>query len=346
MRRKHMSRMTPLLVILVAALVVVLWVRGSEVITALAISSTNSSIATVNISNAPSEVFNVRCFDASDNSQLTTVNKLALIGGDIKTIYCNATVMDANGVRDIKTFYGSVHSDTSTNFDTCAEDNVKCYVNETCINVTDINTSALEVRCTYKIWFNAQNTTIAGSWTPNITIIDTSGNYVWGDLGNRTNFSVDTLLAIGVNPLLAFGAKNAGTNMTNLGSTGADSPTVCAGATGGCNHTTSNYGNTQIDLQVNASVMACSQTGSITAEYIKVSTSYNDAYTSGYPLTATLGDSTSSLNTFNLASNATVGVPNSQPTIPTAGKTYWGVGIPLSAAGNCQGTIHFAAILG
>jgi hypothetical protein len=341
-----MSRMTPLLVILVAALVVVLWVRGSEVITALAISSTNSSIATVNISNAPSEVFNVRCFDASDNSLLTTASKLSLIGGDFKTIYCNATVMDANGVRDLKTFYGSVHSDTSTNFDTCGEDNVKCYVNATCTNVTDINTSALEVRCTYKIWFNAQNTTIAGSWTPNITIIDTSGNYVWGDLGNRTNFSVDTLLAIGVDPLLAFGAKNAGTNMTNLGSTGTDSPTVCAGATNGCNHTTSNYGNTQIDLQINGSAMACSQTGSITAEYIKVSTTYNTAYSSGYPLTATLSDSTSSLNTFNLVSNNTVGVPNSEPTIPTAGKTYWGVGIPLNAAGSCQGTIHFAAILG
>ena len=337
--------LTPVLVLVVAVLAVALFVRGGEVLTALAISSTNSSAATVNITNTAPQVFNVRCFNAADNAQITTSSKLSLLGGDVKAIYCNATVFESNGLGDLLSFYGSVHEDIATNGDLCAADVRWCYQNNTCENNTGINTTAEEVRCTFKLYFNADNTTVVGSWTGNITVKDSYANVAYNNLGaaNRTNFSVDTLLSIGVDPLIAFGAKSAGTNMTNLGSTGAVSPTVCAGASGGCNHSSYNYGNTQIDLQVNASAMTCSQTGSVTAEYIKVSTTYNTVYSSGYPLTATLSDSTSSLNAFNLAEN---NVASASAPTPTSAQTYWGIGVPLNTAGGCQGVIHFAAVLG
>jgi hypothetical protein len=337
--------LTPVLVLVVAVLAVALFVRGGEVLTALAISATNSSAATVNITNTAPQVFNVRCFNAGTNDQLTTANKLSLLGGDFKTIYCNATIIENNGFGDITAFYGSVHENIATNGDLCAEDVRWCYQNNTCENNTNINTTAEEVRCTFKLWFNADNTTVTGNWTGNITVKDTSSNVAYNNYGlaNRTNFSVDTLLAVGVDSLIAFGAKSAGTNMTNLGSTGTVSATVCAGATNGCNHSSYNYGNTQIDLQINGSAMTCSQAGSIPAGFIMVSTTYNTAYSSGYPLTATLSDSTSSLNAFNLAEN---NVASATAPLATSGQTYWGVGIPLSAAGNCQGVIHFAAVLG
>ena len=342
-----MSKLTPLLVLVVAVLAVALFVRGGEVLTALAISSTNSSAATVNITNTAPQVFNVRCFDASDNSQLTTASKLLLLGGSTKTIYCNATVFETNGVRDLTGFYGSVHEDIATNGDLCAEDDRWCYQNNTCSNVTDINTTALEARCTFILWFNADNTTVTGNWTGNITVKDSYPNVAYNNLGaaNRTNFSVDTLLAVGVDSLLAFGNKNAGTNMTNLGGTTSTSLGNATACDSECNHTVKNYGNTQIDLQVNGSTMTC-QPGSITAEYVKYHLTWNTAYASGYPLTATLSDSTSNLNTFNLAENNTASVANSFTPLPTQKDTYWGVGVPVNTKGNCQGTIHFAATLG
>ena len=345
------NKLTPVLVLIVAVLAVALFVRGSDVLTALAISETNSTASILNITNAAPEVTSVRCFDASDNSLLyvetvTNGGPLSLVGGDFKTIYCNATINDANGVSDIRHTHASVHTYDATGFDACGEDDRNCYINDTCENITDINSTARDVRCTFFLWFNAGNTSINGNWTANITVHDTGELHSTLSMGNRTNFSVDTLLAVGVDSIIAFGAKNAGTNMTNLGSTGTVSATVCAGAAGGCNHSSYNYGNTQIDLQVNASSLTCSQTGSIPAEYIKVSTTYNDAYIYGYPLTANLADSTSSLNTFNLAQNNTASIPNAQAPLSTTGTTYWGVGVPLNAAGNCQGVIHFAAVLG
>ena len=342
-----MSKLTPVLVLAVAVLAVALFVRGGEVLTALAISSTNSSAATVNITNTAPQVFNVRCFNAADNAQITTSSKLSLLGGDVKTIYCNATVFETNGVRDLTGFYGSVHEDIATSGDLCAEDDRWCYQNNTCANVTDINTTAMEVRCTFKLWFNADNTTVTGNWTGNITVKDSNNNVAYNNYGlaNRTNFSVDTLLAVGVDSLLAFGNKNAGTNMTNLGGTTSTPLGTATTCDSECNHTLKNYGNTQIDLQVNGSALTC-QPGSITAEYVKYHLTWNTAYASGYPLTATLSDSTSNLNAFNLAENNTASIPNVQAPLPTTGTTYWGVGVPLNAAGGCQGVIHFAAVLG
>ena len=342
------NKLTPVLVLIVAVLAIALFVRGSDVLTAMAISATNSSVATVDITNTAPQVFNVRCFNSGTDDQLTTASKLSLLGGDVKTIYCNATVFESNGLGDLLSFYGSVHEDIATNGDLCAEDDRWCYQNNTCENNTLINTTAEEVRCTYMLWFNADNTTVTGNWTGNITVKDsaTSPNVAFGNIGNRTNFSVDTLLALGVQSTLSFGTKSAGINMTNLGGTTGTVGGTATTCDNNCNHTSYNYGNTQIDLQVNASSLTCSQTGSIPAEYIKVSTTYNDAYIYGYPLTANLADSTSSMNTFNLAQNNTASIPNAQAPLSTTGTTYWGVGVPLNAAGNCQGVIHFAAVLG
>jgi len=343
-----MSKLTPVLLLAVVVLAVALFVRGGEILTALAISTTNSSAATVNITNTAPQVFNVRCFNDGTNDQLTTASKLSLLGGDSKTIYCNATVFENNGVRDLTTFYGSVHEDIATSGDLCAEDDRWCYQNNTCANVTDINTTAMEVRCTYKLWFNADNTTVTGNWTGNITVKDSNNNVAYNNYGlaNRTNFSVDTLLAVGVDNLLAFGTKVAGVNMTNLGGTTSTPLGTATTCDSECNHTVKNYGNTQIDLQVNASTMTCSQNGNIPAGFIMVHLTYNTAYASGYPLTATLSDSASSLNAYNLAENNTASVANSFTPLPTQKDTYWGVGVPLNAKGNCQGTIHFAAVLG
>jgi hypothetical protein len=335
-----MSRMTPLLVITVVGLVAILVLRGGQVMTALVIDQTNSTFSTVNVSNDAPAIFDVRCWDADTNTLLDVINGLSLVGGDQKTIYCNATAIDSNGVSDMVMGFGSVHTD-QVNED-CGEDNRNCYVNNTCANQTDINSTAREIRCTYKLWFNADNTTIFGSWTPNITVQDTT-QYSVATMVNRTNFSVNTLLAIGVDPGIAFGSKTAGVNMTNVGSGASDSATTCAGATGGCNHTSYNYGNVRIDIQVNSSTLSCTLAGSITAGYLHANLTYDSIYSQSYALTNTLAGP---FGDFDLAENNTAGVLNYINPTPTAKQTYWGIGVPPATSGNCQGAIHFAAIAG
>jgi hypothetical protein len=51
---------TPVLVLVVAVLAVALFVRGGEVMTAFAISATNSSVAITNITNAQPSCENVQ----------------------------------------------------------------------------------------------------------------------------------------------------------------------------------------------------------------------------------------------------------------------------------------------
>jgi hypothetical protein len=338
-----MSRLTPLLIITAVILAAVLIFKGGEVLTALAIGATNSTFATVNLTNEQPVVYNVRCWDISDYANVlsfSTLN-LSLLGGEQKTIYCNATVNNPEGLADLGTGSGTVRENTVN--DNCAGDNRNCYVNETCANQTDLNTTAREIRCTYKLWFNTDNTTISGLWSPNITIRDSAGGFGFGTAttGNRTNFSVNSLLAIGVDTVIAFGSKTAGVNMTNVGSTStSDSATVCIGASGGCNHTSYNYGNVRIDVRVNASTMSCTLAGSITAGYLHTNLTYNSIYSQSYAMTNALGGP---FGDFDLVENnvASTAAPSA-----TTKQTYWGIGVPPATSGSCQGIIFFAAISG
>jgi hypothetical protein len=337
--------LTPVLVLVVAVLAVALFVRGGEVLTALAISATNSSAATVNLTNVPTQISTVRCFLTTDNSLLTipTAN-LSLVAGASQQIYCNATVNDPDGTNDVIKIYGSVRTNAATSGDLCFEDDRWCYVNNTCENATTINVTAKEVRCTYKLWFNADNTSVSGSWTPNISTTDTTSQS-FGNVGNRTNFSVNTLLAIGVNPLIAFGNKKAGINMTNVGGTSGTPGGTDTACDSYCNHSSYNYGNTEMHIEVNATTMSCNAGGNIPAGFLRVNATYNSAYSESYILTNSL-DTTALSHTLVLNENNTASVRNADQPLPTIKASYWGIGVPNGAQGNCQGTIYFVADLG
>jgi hypothetical protein len=339
------NHLMPLLLLVVAVLVVALYTHGGQVITAFAISATNSSAATVNLTNVPTQISTVRCFDSSNNALLTIpTTNLSLVAGAFKQIYCNATANDPDGVNDVLRIFGSVRTDKATSGDLCFEDDRWCYVNNTCENATAINTTAKEVRCTYKLWFNADNTTQSGSWTPNITTNDTA-SMSYGNVGNRTNFSTDTLLAIGVDSLIAFGNKKAGINMTNVGGTTATAGGTDTTCDAECNQTVKNYGNVQIALMLNASVLQCTIGGSVPAGFLRTNITYNSAFGESYILTSTLTDSTTALRNFALNENTTASVRNSDQPLPSQKDTYWGIGVPNGAQGNCQGAIYFAAVL-
>jgi len=307
---------TPFLVLLVFALTIALFMRGGEVLTALSVSTTNSSAATVNITNSAPTCGAMTCYDTDD-----AADYIKPVGGGQRYAKCNATCNDENGWGNIQNYTGQMYNAGSGNCP--AAYNTNCYLNATCQNTTIAgNDTGQYVTCSYLFWYNADNTSQTGDWTGRIKAGDIPGT----EATATDTIDVQALLAIGVDSTLSFGSKSAGTNDTTLLKL----------------HNLYNYGNVQMDFQVNGSAMTCG-VGTITAEYLKVSLTAGDTFVSGYPLTATLsGPASSKFGLYNLDENVTT---TTQPPMAPNKSTFWGVGIPPARSGNCQGTIWFAAVL-
>ncbi len=317
--------LTPMLLLIVAILAVALFLRGSEVM--FAISSVNSSYALLNLTNAPPNVTNVRCYDALSWSQST----VTLIGGGSKEVLCNGTVEDYNGAADVTSVVGSLV--TSSN--NCThEDNLNCYMNTSCAFIS-LNSTFKNMECRFWLRYNAYNTTKSGTWTGNITVGDSGSAYRNGTAA----INVSELLAIGVNNILAFGGHSIGSNDSVVGT----------GACAACAHPVYNYGNVRIDILLNATNFTPGAVGICTQlvnGYLHVNNTDASSYALSYPLTGNPADSATAFSGFNLAANVTGGIPNSQMTVPTTGYTYWGIGVPAGVSGSCQATIWFTAVAG
>jgi len=306
--------LTTMLMVIAAALFIALLLRGGEVLTALAVSTTNSSAATVNITTAQSTCEPAACYDADD-----TTNYIDLVAGDLRYAKCNTTCNNNNGWGNMMNYTGTIGTSGS---DCTPADNRNCYQNNTCENTSAVNITAQKVTCSYLIWYNADNTSQSGSWTGGITAGEIGGSV---SVPATDTIGMQELLALGVDAVLSFGAKSAAVN-----------DTVTAQS-----HNIYNYGNIQMDFQVNGSAMTC-VVGTIAAEYLKASLSAATSYSAAYPMTASLGGPDSGkFNSFNLNENntATTQIPSA-----TSNPTYWGLGVPSGVNGNCQGTIWFAAV--
>jgi len=97
------KKITPILVLIVVALSIALFLRGGEVITALYVSTTNSSAVTVNISNTAPTCAGAICYDEDYTNDF-----IDLLGGTTRKVACNATCNDANGAADMITFRGQL----------------------------------------------------------------------------------------------------------------------------------------------------------------------------------------------------------------------------------------------
>jgi|GEM_PF-2087739 len=320
-KRKTGSNYTPILILFVILLSVALFIRGGEVITALIINTTNSSYATVNLTNtAPicePVAATMGIWDSVDNG--VAINLQA--GGNLTYVKVNTTCNDPNGIYDFLNFTGQFSDTTATV--PCTASNNNCTLNASCQNNSK-NTTAYNVQCTFMMWYNADNTTKSNKWFGNISVGDTGGNI------GRFNDSItmNELIAIGVNSPLSFGARSPNTNDSTIAS-----PYML---------NISNYGNVEIDFQVNGSIMSCTQGTFTTADWLHVNLTNGDQYSWAYPLSATLGNSAYLKNYFNLTQNNTLATT---AVIPPSKPTYWGIGVPPGVSGNCQSTVWFAGVL-
>ena len=308
---------TSILVLVVAVLAVALFVRGGEVMTALAISTTNSTIVTVNITPSQVTCSAMTCYDADD-----TIDQVDLVGGYQRFVKCNASCNAPNGWGYVNNYTGTIGR---SGVSCTPASNLDCYQNDSCYNHTAFNTTLQYIECSYLFWFNSQNTTISGSWTGSLKAGD-NGGAVSPEASDT--IGVNTLLATGVNSTLAFGSKSAATN---------DSTCLAAQGTN-----VYNYGNIQMDVAVNGSAMTCNGAdNAIPAEYIHGNITPGAFYIDSYALSATLAGPDVAKSRFDV--NITASATTVGPPAVTARTLYWGIGIPAGVTGNCQSTIWFAA---
>ena len=158
----EMSKMlTPLLVLAVAVLAIALFLRGSEVM--YAVLSVNSTYATLNLTDVGPGI-NITCYDVPTSSSAN----ILLVGGDKREVVCNGTADDSNGNTELSSVMGYLSTANKKN---CTQDNLDCYTNNSCgFLSTVINTTAKYWECRYWLWFNAANTTKAGTWVGNATV--------------------------------------------------------------------------------------------------------------------------------------------------------------------------------
>ena len=317
--------LTPVLVLAIAILAVALFIKGSEVLVAYQVLTTNQSATTLNITNIAPTMESVNCYNYN-NALIGSMgsNPLALRGGTTARVVCNGTGNDKNGGGSINgTVSGSISGriyETAAGA-TCSADSTKCYVNASCATLTRKNETAQYFECSYSVYYHADNTSQTSNWDGNLTVGDGT---LYGS--QEAVFDVDELLAVGVPGILAFGTAQPGDKL-NVNKS----------------HTVTNYGNVQIDMKLNGSTIGidCPSGADVPVANIK----YNCTDTAnlydgqGTPLTASAASN--NCTTFNLAESATTASP---PTATTK-DTYWGVEVPLGVLGNCQGTIWFTAVL-
>jgi len=328
--------LTPLLVLVVAVLAVALFLRGGQVL--YAIASWNTSQTTITLSNsAPTIESPVTCTDDWRNPD---TNNVTLIAGAAVTVSSNITVNDLNGGNDYNatTLRGSFYNNGTRTQQNClnaAESNYNCYRNITCQWVRK-NETASYAMCSWRVFFNARNTSVNPNeaWYCWLNFSDKIGAYPISS-NNWTNMSVsmNELLAMGAEAQINFGTKVAGVNDSTVGT----------GCGAGCHDIIYNWGNLRFNMLINASnPMACTAGPGIYPGWLHVNYTDSAPYSQSAPLDAVAVNTRALFSTFLLEPNTTNPTVD-QTTYPSSNNTYWGIGIDTGNSGTCTGTVWFLA---
>jgi len=316
--------LTPVLILVVAVLAVALAVKGGEIVTGMSVLEVHPSNFSVAGANVNPTMTTPECYQTSGTQG--ALGSITLIGNDTITVVCNTTVSDNNGCADFNTTTqtGRLYKDTVGAG--CSASYKDCYQNASCAPVgscTGTGGVSQIVECTYTVQYNADNTSVTG-WNGTINITDTASAKV-----NDTDASVGVgaLLAIHVDHTLDLGSVAAGSNQS-----------TCS-----VDHSTWNYGNVQLDLQLNGTALDCpSPYTDIPVGYLQYNCTDDDAPFGTNSTALTGAPASTGCTSFDLAKSSTT----TGSMTASTDKTYWGVGIPTGSGGTCWGTIHFTAIAG
>ena len=234
---------------------------------------------------------------------------ISLLPGTTSRVYATGTVTDLNGNTDLALATTTFYRGGVTGGAACTPNNNNCYIatiGNKC-EFTNCLGNSCTVSCYADIYFHADPTdlgsTYAGQeWFAFVEVEDNSAGY---DFGTTPGVEINTLRAIDVNGSISYGSLEVNAN------------------TGSINASTSvlNYGNVEIDLEVEGTDMTDGDASYIPASQQKFATS---TFTySGCGVSCNLLSSTTPLNLDVDLFKPTTVVPPVQDAI------YWGIAVPF-----------------
>ena len=325
------TKLTPMLIVAVAILAIILVLKGGDVITAyVGYSSWNTTPAIVNTSNPGPTVGN--CTVVDEPNDASNVDQVTLYAGQRKRVRLMCTVNDESGGNDFNDTDSNINGTlyyTSAG-ESWTTDNYQHYQNTSCEIGSIINATANLANCRFDVWWNARNSTDASGttgWTGRMYAKDNGGNSS-ATAGSDT-FAILPLTALDVCAEIAFGTVSPGSISSEK------------------NCSVNNWGNIQIDIQVNGTDLSLQGTGgqgNIPVGAVKYNCTngngdFSDAWNTRMAnLTNTASDSDTNCDGFDLPSNTTA---TSQDPIAPSKNSMWRVRVPYNARGNFGGTIWF-----
>lgn len=248
---------------------------------------------------------------------VTATTPVTLSSGSTVIAWCNATITDTNGYSDVSAVNATIYHSTSS--EGASDDNNDHYTNSSCVTAGGSGTT-INANCTFTLQYYAN----ANSWTCKMYANDTAGLS-----GSSTaSVTVNNLTGLSVPSTIAFGELAlAATSSVDI------------------NHTVTNYGNTQLDIQLSGTDAADNTANAFNCTIGTVpvgNTKYNvTQYAQDYTANMTaLTGSAVTRTEFDLAQRT------SEVSASTA-KTYWKTKMPTTGVGgSCAGKLIFGAVAG
>lgn len=152
--------------------------------------------------NGGSDIFNLTIYANAipQINNLVIEDPIDLLAGTLKTIYCNASIRDSDGIQDIQTINATLYDIRNSSLD--QDDNNYHYTNITCLNISsDVN--EINISCGFNLWYYSNN----GSWVCNITAMD-----LVGSIGSDVMITkINPLIAIDLSDeVISYGELKAG----------------------------------------------------------------------------------------------------------------------------------------
>ena len=212
------------LVFIVLALAIALDLSSNQPLIPLALGLNNTPTGNyenvtvwtrVNITNSKPEFLGIRI-----NDNVPGVNATLNAGG-LRTIFCNSTVRDWNGMNGNITINGTLYANGTSSY-IAADDNNTHYTNTSCFNVSGAfgqNGVYMNYTCAFDVYYYAN----VGTWNCTMNALDAKDGKNYSVLAsNATYFS--PLYALNVSDGIDYGeiavgeySNNTYANVTNFG---------------------------------------------------------------------------------------------------------------------------------
>ncbi|MEA2037714.1 MAG: hypothetical protein U9O94_09470 [Nanoarchaeota archaeon] len=256
-----------------------------------------------------------------------------LTPGNTTQVNCTAYIWDYNGAQDIQGISGSLYY-TSAGDGLTADNNYR-YINSSCGNLTTgactvISAYNTSCKCSFNVLYYANS----GTWTCNMTVTDRGGNAT-----ERIRFLNDSLTSstVTINPLLGVVVPNE-LDYGNLSVTETSSQLSANVRNGGnvpINISIRGWGGTTDYASNLANTAMLCEYGNISIANHKYSTNISQTFANMTNLTSNLAG----IHEFNLSVRKDDLFYTNDSNV-----TYWRLQIPMSVAGQCNGTIQFSAV--